>query len=30
VAGGRPAASTPPTTFESFAKELAAAYAAAG
>jgi uncharacterized protein YbjT (DUF2867 family) len=30
VAGGRTAASTTPTTFESFAKELAAAYAASG
>ena len=30
VVGGRTAASTTPTTFESFAKELAAAYAAAG
>jgi uncharacterized protein YbjT (DUF2867 family) len=30
VVGGRTPASTTPTTFESFAKELAAAYAAAG
>jgi uncharacterized protein YbjT (DUF2867 family) len=30
VAGGRTPASTTPTTFEAFAKELAAAYAAAG
>jgi uncharacterized protein YbjT (DUF2867 family) len=30
VPGGRTAASTTPTTFEAFAKELAAAYAAAG
>ncbi len=30
VVGGRTAASTTPTTFESFSKELAAAYAAAG
>ena len=30
VVGGRTAASTTPTTFESFAKELAAAYASAG